>query len=149
MPSLLKLTQWFLSRRWKCEMFTNRWRAWQTNDRQQAIRKPHLNFQLRWAKNLFFFVYHYPSLRKQLTGHCCNSLHSWQVNCLLASFVASFITGHSIWSSLIKYYIHNKYYWQIWQMKKKLQEVMANKWFDCLNVMFMLGSRFTRRLSHN
>ena len=100
------------------------------------------------------FVYHYPSLRKQLTRHCCNFLHSWQVNCLLSSFVTSFITGRSIWSSLIKYYIQNKDYCWIWQMKKKLQEVIANKGFGCLNVMFILGSinwvqRITRRLSHN
>ena len=65
------------------------------------------------------FVYHYPSLRKQLTRHCCNSLHSLQVNCLLSSFVASFITGRSIWSCLIKYYIHNEDYCWIWQMKNK------------------------------
>ena len=83
------------------------------------------------------FVYHYPSLRKQLTRHCCKSLHSWQVNCLLSSFVASFIIGRSIWSSLIKYYIHNEDYCWIWQMKKKLQEVKVNKGFDCLNVMFI------------
>ena len=84
------------------------------------------------------FVYHYPLLRKQLTRHCCNSLHSWQVNCLLL-FVASFITGCSIWSCLIKYYIHNEDYCWISQMKKKLQEVKINKGFDCLNVMFILG----------
>ena len=68
------------------------------------------------------FVYHYPSLRKQLTRHCCKSLHSWQVNCLLSSFVASFITGRSIWSSLIKYYIHNEDNCWIWQMKKNCKK---------------------------
>ena len=43
----LKLAQWFLRRRWKCEKFTDR----RTDDGQQVIRKAHLNFQLRWAKN--------------------------------------------------------------------------------------------------
>ena len=39
----LKLAQWFLRRRWKCESL-------QTDDGQQAIRKAQLSFQLRWAK---------------------------------------------------------------------------------------------------
>ena len=42
----LQLDQWFLRRKWKCEKFTDR-----RTDRQQAIRKAHLSFQLRWAKN--------------------------------------------------------------------------------------------------
>ena len=43
----LKLAQLFWRRSWKCEKFTDG----QTDDRQQAIRKDHLSFHLRWAKN--------------------------------------------------------------------------------------------------
>jgi hypothetical protein len=39
----LKLVQWFWRRIWKCKSL-------QTDARQQAIRKAHLSFQLRWAK---------------------------------------------------------------------------------------------------
>ena len=50
----LKLTQWFMRRRWKCEKFTDRQTDGQTdgrtyNDGRQVIRKAHLSFQLRWA----------------------------------------------------------------------------------------------------
>ena len=55
----LKLAQWFWRRRWKCEKFTDRrtdGRTYgrtdrQTDDGRQVIRKAHLSFQLRWAKN--------------------------------------------------------------------------------------------------
>ena len=52
----LKLAQWFWRRRWKCEKFTDGRTHGQTDrqtdDGRQAIRKAHLSFQLRWAKNL-------------------------------------------------------------------------------------------------
>ena len=41
-----KLAQWFWRRRRKCVKFTDR-----RTDRRQVIRKAHLSFQLRWAKN--------------------------------------------------------------------------------------------------
>ena len=47
----LKLAQWFWRRRWKCEKFTDR-RTDRQTDGRQVIRKAHLSFQLRWAKNL-------------------------------------------------------------------------------------------------
>ena len=55
----LKLAQWFWRRRWKCEKFTDRQTDGrtdgrtdrQTDDGRQVIRKAHLSFQLRWAKN--------------------------------------------------------------------------------------------------
>jgi hypothetical protein len=40
----LKLAQWFWRRSWKCKSL-------QTDVGQQAIRKAHLRFQLRWAKH--------------------------------------------------------------------------------------------------
>jgi hypothetical protein len=44
----LKLVQWFWRRSRKCKSLqTDR----QTDARQRAIRKAHLSFQLRWAKN--------------------------------------------------------------------------------------------------
>ena len=51
-PNWLKLAQWFLRRGWKCEMLTDKWTARLTDNRQQAIGKVHLSFQLRWAKNI-------------------------------------------------------------------------------------------------
>ena len=45
----LKLAQWFWRRSWKCEKFTDRQTDGQADDRQQAIRKAHLSFKLRWA----------------------------------------------------------------------------------------------------
>ena len=45
----LKLAQWSWRRRWNCEKSTDR----RTDDRQQAIRKDHLSFQLSWAKKLW------------------------------------------------------------------------------------------------
>ena len=51
----LKLAQWFWRRRWKCEKFTDGQTDGrtdrQTDDGRQVIRKAHLSFQLRWAKN--------------------------------------------------------------------------------------------------
>ena len=50
----LKLGQWFWRRGRKCEKFyrqTDRWMEGQTDDGWQVIRKAHLSFQLRWAKN--------------------------------------------------------------------------------------------------
>ena len=44
----LKLAQWFLSKRWKCEKFTDG-----QTDGQQVIIKAHLSFQLWWAKKLY------------------------------------------------------------------------------------------------
>ena len=52
----LKLIEWLLRRRWKCEKFTST--NGQTNDWQHAIRKAHNNFQLRWAKQ-FGKIYTY------------------------------------------------------------------------------------------
>ena len=46
----MKLAQWFLRRRWKCEKFSDRQMDRRTA-RQQAIRKAHLSFQISWAKN--------------------------------------------------------------------------------------------------
>jgi hypothetical protein len=47
-PSLVKLVQWFWRRSRKCKSLqTDR----QMDARQRAIRKAHLSFQLRWAKN--------------------------------------------------------------------------------------------------
>ena len=43
----LKLAQWFLRRRGKCEKFRDRRTHRRTDDGQQAIRKAHLSFQLR------------------------------------------------------------------------------------------------------
>ena len=69
-----------MRRRWKWETFTDIWRARLKDDGQKGIRNVHLSFQLRWAKT--HFVYHHPSLWKQLTRHCCNSLQWWwQMNC--------------------------------------------------------------------
>jgi hypothetical protein len=49
----LKLAQWFWRRRRKCKSLqTDR----QTDDRQRLIRKAHLTFQLRWAKNYSFVI---------------------------------------------------------------------------------------------
>jgi hypothetical protein len=46
----LKLVQWFWRRSRKCKSLqTDR----QTDAGQRAIRKAHLSFQLRWAKNTF------------------------------------------------------------------------------------------------
>ena len=50
----LKLAQWFWRRRWKCEKFTDRRTDGQTDAGRQVIRKAHLSFQLRWAKNVWF-----------------------------------------------------------------------------------------------
>ena len=43
----LKLAHWLWRRRWKCEKFTDR-----RMDEQQALRKAHLSFHLRWAKTM-------------------------------------------------------------------------------------------------
>ena len=51
----LKLAQWSLRRRWKCEKFTDRRTDRQTDNGQQVIRTAHLSFQLRWAKEEMFF----------------------------------------------------------------------------------------------
>jgi hypothetical protein len=48
----LKLVQWFWRRSRKCK-FTDR----QMDARQQAIRKAHLSFHLRWAKNILIAAY--------------------------------------------------------------------------------------------
>ena len=48
----LQLAQSFWRRRWKCEKFTDRRMDGRTDDGRQVIRKTHLSFQLRWAKNL-------------------------------------------------------------------------------------------------
>ena len=51
----LKLDQWFWRRRWKCEKFTDGRTDGRTDrrtdDGRKVIRKAHLSFQLRWAKN--------------------------------------------------------------------------------------------------
>ena len=51
----LKLAQWFWRKRWKCEMFIDGLMDGRTDDGRQLIRKAHLSFQLRWAKNLDCF----------------------------------------------------------------------------------------------
>ena len=57
----LKLVQWFWRRRWDCENSqthgrtdrrTDRMSERQTDDGPEVIRKAHLSFQLRWAKNI-------------------------------------------------------------------------------------------------
>jgi hypothetical protein len=67
-----KLVQWFWRRSQKCEKFTDRQTTdarqtddRQTDDRQKAIRKAHLSFQLRWAKNLQILRKSYESSSKQ------------------------------------------------------------------------------------
>ena len=47
----LKLAHWFWRRRWKYEKITDRQTDGRTDDGQKVIRKSHLSFQLRWAKN--------------------------------------------------------------------------------------------------
>ena len=48
----MKSSKWLLTKKWKQEQFTDRWRDWQTDGRRlQSIRKAHWYFQLRWAKN--------------------------------------------------------------------------------------------------
>ena len=47
----LKLSRWFLRRRWTCEKFTDGRTDGRTDDGRQAIRKVHLSFHHRWAKN--------------------------------------------------------------------------------------------------
>jgi hypothetical protein len=48
----LQLAQRFWRRSKKCKKKSNRQTDGQTDARQRAIRKPHLSFQLRWAKKL-------------------------------------------------------------------------------------------------
>ena len=47
----LKLAQWFWRRRWLSEKITDWQTDGHTDDGRQVIRKAHLSFQLRWAKN--------------------------------------------------------------------------------------------------
>ena len=47
----LKLAQWFVRRRWKCEQFTTTTTTTTTDNGQILIRKAHLSLRLRWAKN--------------------------------------------------------------------------------------------------
>ena len=61
---LFKFVQWFWRRSWKCEKFTDG----QTDDRQQAIRKAHLSFQLRWPnKNQQLYFKYFVRYNNALT----------------------------------------------------------------------------------
>ena len=52
----LKLSQWFLRRKCKCEKFMTRTPMKKTDKGQILIRKAHLSLQLRWAKKLHGFL---------------------------------------------------------------------------------------------
>ena len=71
---------------------------WTKLNGQKGIRKVYLSFQVWWAKT--HFVYQHPSLWKQLTRHCCNSLQWWwQMNCSWHHWQYHlYMTGRSIWS---------------------------------------------------
>ena len=94
--TMLKLAKWFLRRRWKCEIFTDKSHM---DDSQETIRKVYCTWAFCTGELKIHFCLYHPSLEKQLTRHCCNSLQWWwQINCLCALFAASSVTGFLIWS---------------------------------------------------
>ena len=69
------------------------------DDSQETIRKVYCTWAFCTGELKTHFCLYHPSLEKQLTRHCCNSLQWWwQINCLCASFAASSVTGFLIWS---------------------------------------------------
>ena len=110
----LKLAWWFLRRRWKCESLkTDRW----TDDGQQAIRKAHLSFQLRWANKVKWpWKSTTDKTMKQITEW--NELHRSGIGHLYLQVNYSIVIINDIITYHLSYFDRNESVTKLWNVRK-------------------------------
>ena len=110
------------------------------DDSQETIRKVYCTWAFCTGELKTHFCLYHPSLEKQLTRHCCNSLQWWwQINCLCLHHLQCHLWQDSwfeVWACMIKYR-------DCWK-KKQLQLVIHTKDLIACNSNVRFDKKFER-----